>query len=262
MKVQKSSIFRRSKSEDKADKEQDILHPNLTWPSSSDSEESSSEVIPTESNVDELSSIVEIESLKHCHAEEVQRLKAEIEALQSSNEALKVEKDSTERVMLQQEAEIMEKDSEILGLRRLTDALTSSVKAVNKESSRKEVESTTVAPEDIFGDEYKRKYDAAQTIVYHQEIDIVTKAEEISFLQTTLQAQEEKHANEVRSLKLKLLERAQEIETLTEKVEVTSALVSQTATMLLKEYQKGAVRMPTTSWTWRNPNVTPHPKSS
>lgn len=236
---QRSNIFRLGKKSDdqqpevqqQKEQEQEI-QPQLTWTTSCDSEESSPVLSPSNSSVGSSSS--ENESFQNHHSGEVERLTAEITALETSKEAAKMEKEASEQVMLQQENEIIKMDSEITSLR---NALTEFAK-LNKESSsskNKNVVSRTILPEEIFGNEYQRKYEAAQTIIYHQEIEIVTKAEEISFLQSTLQAQEDKHETQVKLLLNKLLEREDEIEKLKEKVQVTSELVSQTASMLLNK---------------------------
>mmetsp|Transcript_32818 Transcript_32818/g.79480 ORF Transcript_32818/g.79480 Transcript_32818/m.79480 type:complete len:286 (+) Transcript_32818:50-907(+) len=230
----KSSIFRVKKSIDPPTTTEkqplELEHPCLTWTSSVDSGESPV-IAPSFSNPSDGSVQSDIESLKQDHSEEVERLAAAISQLEKANETLKMEKETTEQVMLQQESEILQQNSEI---HSLSDTLAKAAK-VNEESSIANTTPTkTILPEDIFGNEYQRKYEAAQTIIYRQEIDIVTKAEEISYLQSALRAQELQHDAQRKLLLSKVLEREQEIESLNEKLTVTSQLVSQTASMLLK----------------------------
>lgn len=150
---------------------------------------------------------------------------AETSQAEKANETVKMEKETVDHaMMLPQESEI----------KSLSDTLAETTKISEKSSN---ITTDTIIPEDdISGnDEYQRKYEAAETIISHQEMDIVTKAEEISYLQSALRAQELQHDAEVKSLLGKLQGQEQEIESLKDELTVTGQLVSQTASMLLKQ---------------------------
>ncbi|CAJ1962109.1 unnamed protein product [Cylindrotheca closterium] len=214
--------------------------PCLTWTSSFESAAESQVIVPSFSNSsDESSSQSEIESLKQSHSEELERMSAQISKLEKANESLKMEKETSEQAMLEQESEIIQKNSEIISL---SDSLAKTTAKVEEEESSSTTNNTRARTlsEEIFGNEYQRKYETVQTIVYHQELDIVTKAEEISYLQSALRAQELQHGAQLRMLQAKLLEREDEIKSLKDELTVTSQLVSQTASMLLKHQKKDA----------------------
>jgi chromosome segregation ATPase len=207
----------------------------ITWSSSEGTSFDSADsraILPalTESShgTDESSrDIQDIESLKQSHAEEIAQMKEEISKLQEANEELKLEKETSEHVMLQQETEIIKKDYEI---KRLNDKIG---------------ESSETSPQT---NEYEGKYKASQDIIRQQEMEIITKADETSYLKNSLHAQELRHEAETMTLQTTVLEKEQEIELLKERLTVTSELVSQTANMLLLPKKQTGIAE-NTSWT-------------
>ncbi|KAL3939183.1 MAG: hypothetical protein SGBAC_006041 [Bacillariaceae sp.] len=213
----KSGIFRPKKSIDPPSAGEQVLEdPSLTWTSSLDS--GVCYYGPAQS---------EVESIGQSLSDEVDPMTAESSQAEKANETVQMEKEPTNQVvMLPQESEI----------KNLSDILGGTIK-ISKESSNRTTD--TIIPEDeVSADEYQRKYEAAETIISHQEMDIVAKAEEISCLQSALRAQELQHDAEVKSLLGKLQGQEQEIESLQEELTVTGQLVSQTASMLLKQHSE------------------------
>lgn len=174
--------------------------------------------------------IQNIESLKQSHNDELARMKEEISKLQAANEELKLEKETSEHVMLQQETEIIKKDYEI-------KQLTVEIGASRSETSPKE-------------NEYEQKYKASQEIIHKQEMEIITKADESSYLKNSLRAQKLRHEAETLTLRTTIMGKEQEIDTLKERLTVTSELVSQTANMLLKQPKKFQTQKQTDAASW------------
>eukprot|EP00980_Cylindrotheca_fusiformis_P007750 scaffold1648_cov115-Cylindrotheca_fusiformis.AAC.5 len=200
--------------------------PYITWSTSEGSSfdtHDSRKIPPTLTGSSHGSSTQANETLQQNHAEEMAALKEMMSKLQAANKELKLEKETAEHVMLQQETDIIKKDYEI--------------KRLKNESLEKSSETLTQA------NDFEAKYNASQQIIKKQEMEIITKADEASYLKNALHAQQLRHEAETMTLQTTISEREREIEVLKDQLTVTNQLVSQTANMLLKKPSSDQARI-------------------